>query len=114
MPESERGQVAASALEEVQESLQEWIDVFALCADATRMKILIAMHAAPLSSVTQLAAAAQLSSNTVTQSLATLHKAGVVQVQRDGKYRRWELVHPGVHQLLHQIKAPHSHLHPEH
>ena len=114
MPESERGQVGANALEEVQESLQDWIDVFALCADATRMKILIAVHAAPLSSVTQLADAAQLGANTVTQSLATLRKAGVVQVQRDGKYRRWELVHPGVHQLLHQMDAPHSHLHPEH
>ena len=64
--------------------------------------------------VTQLAAATGLGANTVTQALATLHKADVVSVRADGRYRRWTLTHSGVHRLLHQMSAPHSPLHPEH
>ena len=114
MPESEHSKIGAAAIAQSEESMPEWIDVFSLCADATRMKILIAMHAAPDSSVSQLAAATSLGANTVTQALATLHKAGVVEVRADGRYRRWTLTHPGVHSLLHQMSAPHSPLHPEH
>lgn len=114
MPESEHSKIGASAIAQSQELLSEWIDVFTLCADETRMKILIAVHAAPDSSVSQLAAATSMGANTVTQSLATLHKAGVVSVRADGRYRRWTLTHSGVHQLLHQMSAPHSPLHPEH
>lgn len=114
MPESEHSKIGAKAIAQSQESIPDWIDVFALCADATRMKILIAMHAAPDSSVSQLAAATGLGPNTVTQALATLHKADVVSVRADGRYRRWTLIHSGVHQLLHQMRAPHSPLHPEH
>lgn len=111
---SEHGQIAAEAVAAVAQRIPQWIEVFSLCADATRIKILIAVHAAPEASVSQLAAAADLSPNTVTQALSTLHRAGVVQVRQDGRYRRWRLVHPGVHQLLHQLQAPHSPLHPEH
>ncbi|MCW4466069.1 metalloregulator ArsR/SmtB family transcription factor [Glutamicibacter sp. MNS18] len=114
MAELERGRIAANAVAEAQGRIPEWINVFSLCADATRMKILVALHAAPEASVSQLAEAAELSANTVTQALATLRRAGVVDVRPDGKYRRWRLVHPGVHQLLHQMDAPHSALHPEH
>lgn len=114
MPESEHSKIGAKAIAQSQESIPDWIDVFALCADSTRMKILIAMHAAPDSSVSQLAAATGLGANTVTQALATLHKADVVSVRADGRYRRWTLIHSGVHQLLHQMSAPHSPLHPEH
>lgn len=114
MSETEHGKIGADAVAATEPSLPDWIDVFALVADATRMKILIAMHAAPDSSVSQLAAATALGANTVTQALATLHKAGVVSVRADGRYRRWTLTHPEVHQLLHQMRAPHSELHPEH
>lgn len=114
MPETEHGKIAAGAVAAVQSKIPEWIDVLALCADTTRLKILIAMHAAPESSVSQLANAAELSANTVTQALATLKRAGIAQVRQDGRYRRWSLEHPGVHQLLHQLDAPHSSLHPEH
>ncbi|KUM31792.1 ArsR family transcriptional regulator [Arthrobacter sp. EpRS66] len=114
MTEIELEKVGSDALSKVQATIPEWIEVFSLCADETRIKLLIAMHAAPGSSVSQLAEATGLSPNTVTQALATLHRAQVVQVERDGKYRRWQLVHPGIHQLLHQLQAPHSILHPEH
>jgi len=112
--EEELERIGSDALAKVHQTIPEWIEVFSLCADETRIRILIAMHAAPGSSVSQLAEATQLSANTVTQALATLHRAEVVQVQRDGKYRRWQLIHPGIHQLLHQLEAPHSKLHPEH
>ena len=114
MPETEHSKIGADAVAASEENLPEWIDVFALCADATRMKILIAVHAAPDSSVSQLAIATVLGANTVTQALSTLHKAGVVSVRADGRFRRWTLTHPGVHKLLHQMQAPHSPLHPEH
>lgn len=114
MPETEHGRIGADAVAASEKNMPDWIDVFALCADATRMKILIAMHAAPDSSVSQLAAATSLGANTVTQALATLYKAGVVDVRADGRYRRWILTHPDVHRLLHQMQAPHSALHPEH
>lgn len=114
MPETEHSKIGAQAVARSEESMPEWIDVFALCADATRMKILIAMHAAPDSSVSQLATATGLGANTVTQALATLHKAGVVEVRADGRFRRWTLANPEVHKLLHQMQAPHSALHPEH
>ena len=114
MPETDRSKIGADAVARSEQNMPEWIDVCALCADATRMKILIAMHAAPDSSVSQLAAATALGANTVTQALATLHKAAVVSVRTDGRYRRWTLSNPEVHRLLHQMQAPHSDLHPEH
>lgn len=114
MPETEHSRIGADAVAASEQAMPQWIDVFALCADATRMKILIAVHAAPDSSVSQLAAATKLGANTVTQALATLHKAGAVTVRADGRYRRWTLAHPEVHRLLHQMHAPHSPLHPEH
>lgn len=114
MDEIKLEKIGFDALAKVQRTIPEWIEVFALCADATRIKILVAMHAAPGSSVSQLAQATGLSPNTVTQALATLHRSGVVEVERDGKYRRWRLVHPGIHQLLHQLQAPHSEVHPDH
>ncbi|MDQ0093813.1 ArsR/SmtB family transcription factor [Paeniglutamicibacter psychrophenolicus] len=114
MPETEHSKIGADAVAASAPNMPDWIDVFALVADATRMKILIAMHAAPDSSVSQLASATALGANTVTQALATLHKAGVVSVRADGRYRRWTLTHPDVHRLLHQMQAPHSELHPEH
>ena len=114
MAEIELEKIGFDALAKVQETIPEWIEVFSLCADETRIKILVAMHAAPGSSVSQLAQATGLTPNTVTQALSTLHRAHVVNVERDGKYRRWQLVHPGIHQLLHQLQAPHSELHPEH
>ncbi|MCO1337847.1 transcriptional regulator [Kocuria polaris] len=114
MSETEHGPIAADAVARTEEQLSGWVDVFALCADATRLRILVAMHAAPDSAVNQLAAATSLGANTVTQALATLHRAGVVSVRADGRYRRWTLTHPEVHRLLHMMQAPHSHLHPEH
>lgn len=114
MAEAERQEIAANAVSAVRNKIPEWIDVFSLCADETRMKILVALHAAPNSSVSQIAQATGLSPNTVSQALATLHKSDVVQVEQDGRFRRWRLEHPEVHRLLHQVDAPHSALHPDH
>ncbi|MEO9153676.1 MAG: helix-turn-helix domain-containing protein, partial [Lapillicoccus sp.] len=72
------------------------------------------IHAAPGSSVTEIAAATGVTANTVSQSLAALSGAHVVAVQRDGRFRRWSLSDEAAHQVLHHMKAPHSVLHPEH
>lgn len=84
----------------------DWIGTFGVLSDPTRMKILLAIHARPDSAVFELAEATALPTNTVTQALRTLHRAGVVSVRREGRYRRWTLVQEEAHQLLHHISDP--------
>lgn len=84
----------------------DWVGTFGLLSDPTRMKILLAIHDRPDSAVFELAEATALPTNTVTQSLRTLHHAGVVSVRREGRYRRWTLVQEAAHQLLHHITDP--------
>jgi DNA-binding transcriptional ArsR family regulator len=80
----------------------------------TPLQPLIAVHAAPGSSVKALAAATGLSANTVTQSLVTLRRSGLVENHRDGRLSRWSLSDSAGHELLHHLGAPHSALHPPH
>lgn len=89
----------------------DWVGTFGLLSDPTRMKLLLAIHARPDSAVFELADETGLPSNTVTQALRTLHRAGVVSVRREGRYRRWTLVMEQAHQLLHHISDPQ---HPDH
>lgn len=108
------GPVAARAVAQSAQDVPRWVDTFALFSDPSRMKILIAIHAAPDSAVSEIASATHLATNTVTQALRTMHDAGVLTVRRDGRYRRWTLSDDTVHELLHRMDAPHSALHPEH
>ena len=114
MPEVKAGMVAAEAVRVSTSDLSTWTGTFELLADPTRLKILIAIHAAPGSSVGEIASAAGVSANAVSQALASLAEAGVVAGRRDGRFRRWSLSDDAAHQLLHHIQAPHSELHPEH
>lgn len=101
-------------MERSQADLHEWVGTFELFSDPTRLKILVAVHAAPGASVSELAAATGISPNTVTQALATLQAAGVVSARKDGRFRRWTLTDGAAHQVLHHMKAPHTPLHPDH
>lgn len=112
--DSVHGDVARSAVRHSREDLERWLTALAVCADRTRLTLLVALHAAPDASVTQLAEAVGLGPNAVTQALRRLEEAGVAEPRRDGRYRRWRLTDPTVHALLHEIRAPHSTLHPEH
>ncbi|PRZ43150.1 helix-turn-helix protein [Antricoccus suffuscus] len=113
--ENERpGDIAADAVNSSSAAISEWVGTFELFADPTRMKILIAVHAAPEASVSEIAAATGITPNTVTQALATLQGAHVVSCRKDGRYRRWRLSDDAAHQVLHHMKAPHTQLHPDH
>lgn len=108
------GEIAAGALDRSRASINLWVSTFELFADPTRMKILVAVHAAPGASVSEIAEATGITPNTVTQALATLQNAGVVSARRDGRYRRWRLTDDAAHQVLHHMDAPHTALHPDH
>lgn len=108
------GEVAAGALEQSRSSISEWVSTFELFADPTRVKILVAVHAAPDAAVSEIAEATGVAPNTVTQALATLQQAGVVSVRKDGRYRRWRLTDEAAHRVLHHMQAPHTPLHPDH
>jgi DNA-binding transcriptional ArsR family regulator len=106
--------VARAALEDAHDAFPDLVERLAAFSDPTRLQLLIAVHAAPGSSVKALAAATGLSPNTVTQSLVTLRRSGLVENRRDGRLSRWTLSDSAGHDLLHHLGAPHSTLHPPH
>lgn len=106
--------VARGALEDAHAQLPDLVERLAAFSDPTRLQLLIAVHAAPGSSVGALAAATGIAPNTVTQALASLRRSGLVERRRDGRLSRWTLVDAAGHALLHHLGAPHSDLHPPH
>ncbi|MFP5283122.1 MAG: ArsR/SmtB family transcription factor [Actinomycetes bacterium] len=112
MPEAE--EVARSAVDTSRAALPEVLERLAAFSDPTRLRLLIAVHAAPGSSVSALARATGMTANAVTQALATLRDHGLVQRRRDGRLSRWSLSDAAAHELLHHLGAPHSDLHPPH
>ena len=107
---------AAEALRAVRDavSLQTWAVRFGLLADENRLKLLLALHRAPGITVGDLAAAVGMSQNASSQALSSLRIAGVVAADRDGRFRRWSVIDPQIHDLLHAVGASHSALHPAH
>ena len=106
--------VARAAVADAQGQLPDLVERLAAFSDPTRLQLLIAVHAAPGSSVTALAAATGLAPNTVTQALASLRRSGLVESRRDGRLSRWSLADSAGHDLLHHLGARHSPLHPPH
>lgn len=90
---------------------RDWVARFELLADPTRLSLLVAVHAAPGSTVGGLASAVGMTPNAATQALGVLRQAGVVKSEPDGRYRRWSLTDDALHELLHHISAPHTPLH---
>ena len=111
---TDHGVIADAAVANMVPSLHEWTNAFAVCADPTRLKLLIALHAAPEATVSELAAAVASTPNAVTQALRKLNEAGITASRTHGRNRRWRLTDPRIHNLLHHLAAPHSDLHPEH
>lgn len=106
--------IAEEAVSHLEPELDLWTHAFAVCADPTRLKLLIALHAAPEATVSQLATAVEATPNAVTQALRKLHEAGVAEPRTHGRHRRWRLTDRHIHELLHHVAAPHSDLHPDH
>ena len=110
----DREQVAREAVGTAGAALPDLVERLAAFSDPTRLKLLIAIHAAPGSPVKDLAAATGLAPNTVTQALVSLKAAALVERAQDGRLARWTLSDAAAHQLLHHLGAPHSTLHPPH
>lgn len=91
-----------------------WATRFALLGDVNRLRILLALHRAPGLSVTELAESVGMSDNAASHALAGLRVAGVVAVDRDGRFRRWSIADEEIHAILHAVGASHSDLHPNH
>lgn len=106
--------VARRAVTHAGSGLPDVVDRLAAFSDATRLELLIAIHAAPGAPVKALAAATGLAPNTVSQALTSLRDAGLVTNERDGRLSRWQLSDAAAHALLHHLGAPHSELHPPH
>lgn len=112
--DTDHAAIAEEAVAHLEPELDFWTNAFAVCADPTRLKLLIALHAAPEATVSQLAGAIDVTPNTVTQALRKLHEAGVAEPRTHGRHRRWRLTDQRIHELLHHVAAPHSDLHPDH
>ncbi|OAV62462.1 hypothetical protein A6F49_06500 [Enteractinococcus helveticum] len=111
---TDHGMIAEAAVARMEPEVDQWTTAFAVCADPTRLKLLIALHAAPEATVTELAAAVDSTPNAVTQALRKLYDAGITEPRTQGRHRRWRLIDRRIHELLHHVAAPHSDLHPEH
>lgn len=94
--------------------IEEWADVFQALSDSNRLRILLAVHHAPGICVTDLAVAVAMTANATSHALAALRVRGIVRSERSGRERRWSIASDQIHQLLHQVGATHSPLHPEH
>ena len=111
--DDERAEQARHALRATDE-VEAWADRFGLLSDVNRLRILLVLHRAPGITVGNLAEAVGMSHNATSHALAGLKMAGTVKVDRDGRYRRWSVIAPEIHELLHAIGASHSELHPHH
>ena len=94
--------------------VQAWSVRFGLLGDPNRLRILLALHRAPGITVGDLAAVVGMTDNATSQALSALRIAGVLAAERDGRFRRWSITDPAVHNILHAVGAGHSPLHPEH
>jgi DNA-binding transcriptional ArsR family regulator len=83
-----------------------WARRFALLADPTRLRLLLAIRAAGPVSVSDLAAAAGISDVTVSQALRHLRANGTVTAERDGRIIRYHLHDRVICDLLNQVTPP--------
>ena len=111
--DDERAAQARKALRSA-DDIEGWADRFGLLGDVNRLRILLVLHRAPGITVGNLADAVGMSDNAASHALAALKLAGVVRVDRDGRFRRWSVTGSEVHDLLHAVGASHSELHPGH
>jgi DNA-binding transcriptional ArsR family regulator len=96
---------AAAALEV--EGITSWAERFDLLSDVNRLRLLLCLHHAPDISVSDLAAALDMSPTSVSHALRLLRQQHWVSTSRDGRIVRYRLADDTVHELLHWIGATH-------
>jgi len=96
------------------DAIDDWAELFQALSDTNRLRILLAVHHTPGMNVTDLAEAVGMTANATSHALAALRVRGIVRAERSGRERRWSIASDQIHDLLHQVGATHSPLHPEH
>lgn len=89
-------------------ALLRWAARFAMLSDPNRLRLLIAIHAAPDIAVSDLAAATGMSDTAVSQALRLLRSQGWVTTRREGRTVLYALDDLTVHDMLHMLGAGHG------
>ena len=89
-------------------TVRRWADRFALLSDPNRLRLLMAIHAAPDICVSDLAAATGMTDTAVSQALRLLRSQGWVTTRRDGRMVLYALDDKTVHDMLHMLGAAHG------
>ena len=103
------GDTVCAAIEALQdtEALAERAQRFAILGDPTRLRVLVAIHAAGPISVSDLAVATGLTDDHASQTLRFLRASQTVVAERDGRVVRYQIADPMVTELVATI-APKS------
>ena len=91
-----------------EQGARRWADRFSLLSDPNRLRLLMAIHAAPDICVSELAAATGMTDTAVSQALRLLRSQGWVTTRRDGRLVLYALDDHTVHDMLHMLGAPHG------
>lgn len=91
-----------------EDAVRAWADRFGLLSDPNRLRLLMAIHAAPDICVSDLAAATGMSDTSVSQALRLLRQQGWVTSRRAGRLVLYALDDHTVHGLLHMLGAGHG------
>lgn len=102
MIDPERVCEAIAGLREVAD-IPDWVRMFAVLSDPTRLRLLICIKSAGSISVSDLAVAADISDATVSQTLRFLRAGRVVRAERDGRVIRYQLEDPAIGELIDRV-----------
>lgn len=97
---------ARAAAQDGPDAIRRWALRFDLLSDPNRLRLLLAVHAAPEICVSDLAAATGMSDTSVSQALRQPRSHGWVSTRRSGRLVRYALDDPVVHDLLHLLSGP--------
>jgi ArsR family transcriptional regulator, lead/cadmium/zinc/bismuth-responsive transcriptional repressor len=86
-------------------AVRGWAAQFALLGDPTRLRLLLCIDAVGPVSVSDLAVALDLASDTVSQTLRLLRASQTVATERDGRVIRYRLIDPLIHELLDRMTS---------
>jgi DNA-binding transcriptional ArsR family regulator len=82
-----------------------WAQRFAVLGDPTRLRLLLCIKTAGPISVSDLAVAADLNDDTVSQTLRFLRASQTVTTERDGRVIRYRLADNVIEDLLDRVTA---------
>ena len=99
-----------SELSDVLRKAESFSPTFKIMGDATRLKLLCAIHVAPQHSatVTQLADATGIRLATTSAALRSMEAARIVSSRREGRSVQYRIADTHVHELLHWFGAGHG------